>query len=210
MKIIVDKVSKRFKKKEVLKNVNLEFESGKIYGIVGGNGSGKTVLLKMILGLSKPSTGEIKQDSQVLGQDIKVLTEVGAVIETPTFYEELSGIANLKLFADINSKVGIEEINKYIDLFELVIDDVQPVKEYSLGMRQKTALVQAFMENPKVLILDEPTNGLDSNTVKILHDAILKKKEEGCLVIVTSHNTHDIESLCDIVYKVVNGEVMDA
>ena len=199
-------VNMSFGRKKVLRDINLVFEDGKVYGLIGSNGAGKTVLLKIILGLMKPVSGEVLIDSKKMGKDTKIIPDVGAIIETPTFYEDMSGLENLKELAAIKNKIGHEEIEEWLNRFDLSGTDNKMVKSYSLGMRQRLALAQAFMENPKVLILDEPTNALDQDAVELLHELILQKKKEGALVIIASHRKYDIFKLSDVVYEMRNGE----
>lgn len=203
--IEVKDIKKSFGFKKVLKGVNLTFEDGKVYGLVGLNGTGKSVLLKIILGLMKPNSGEVLIDSKVLGKDIKIIPDVGAIIESPTFYEDMSCMENLKELAAIYNKIGEKEIVECLNRLGLSETDSKPVKSYSLGMRQKLGLTQAFMENPKVIILDEPTNALDQESIEVIHEMILEKKKEGALIIIASHSSYDILKLCDKIYEIKDG-----
>ena len=203
--IFVENVTKAFGGQEVLKTVCVKFEMGKIYGIVGRNGSGKTVLLKCICGLLYPSTGTVTVGGKVVGKDVDYPENVGFIIETPGFLPRYSGLKNLKYLAAVRGKVKKDEIRKYMELVGLNPDDKKHVGNYSLGMRQRLGIAQALMENPDILILDEPMNALDNNGVKEMRSVLLKMKEQGKLIIIASHVRDDIDILCDEVYGIDAG-----
>ena len=203
--IFVENVTKAFGGQEVLKTVCVKFEMGKIYGIVGRNGSGKTVLLKCICGLLYPSTGTVTVGGKVVGKDVDYPENVGFIIETPGFLPRYSGLKNLKYLAAVRGKVKKDEIRKYMELVGLNPDDKKHVGNYSLGMRQRLGIAQALMENPDILILDEPMNALDNNGVKEMRSVLLKMKEQGKLIIIASHVRDDIDILCDKVYGIDAG-----
>lgn len=200
--ICVENVTKAFGNQEVLKTVCVKFETGKIYGIVGRNGSGKTVLLKCICGLLYPSTGTVTVGGKVVGKDVDYPENIGFIIETPGFLPRYSGLKNLKYLASIRGKVKEDEIRKYMELVGLNPDDKKHVGNYSLGMRQRLGIAQALMENPDILILDEPMNALDNNGVEEMRSVLLKMKEQGKLIIIASHVRDDIDILCDEVYGI--------
>lgn len=205
MRIEVDHVVKRFKKKEVLKGVSLTCEGGKIYGIVGHNGSGKTVLFKSICGFFRCDEGEIRMDGKRMGKDLDMLETAGIIIEEPGFLRHWSGYHNLEFLYTIrhkNDKAYIKSILKKVGLDP---QSRMPVGKYSLGMRQRLAIGQAIMENPEILILDEPMNGLDKNGVQEMRMLFEELKKEGKLIILASHNREDIDVLCDEVYEMENG-----
>ena len=203
--ICVENVTKAFGNQEVLKAVCVKFEMGKIYGIVGRNGSGKTVLLKCICGLLYPSTGTVTVDGKVVGKDVDYPENIGFIIETPGFLPRYSGLKNLKYLASIRRKVKEDEIRKYMELVGLNPDDKKHVGNYSLGMKQRLGIAQALMENPDILILDEPMNALDNNGVEEMRSVLLKMKEQGKLIIIASHVRDDIDILCDKVYGIDAG-----
>lgn len=209
MELIVNHVSKQIKGKTILSNVNLALNSGNIYGFVGKNGSGKTMLLRAISGLMKVSEGEIILSGKILHKDMKVLPNLGIIIENAGLYPELTGLANLKLLAKLNKKIGEKEIRETIIKVGLDPDDKRSFSKYSLGMKQRIILAQAIMEQPDVLLLDEPTNALDEDGVNDIRDIILEEKERGALILIASHNKEDIEVLTDKVFTVKNGVVSE-
>ena len=203
--IFVENVTKAFGGQEVLKTVCVKFEMGKIYGIVGRNGSGKTVLLKCICGLLYPSTGTVTVGGKVVGKDVDYPESIGFIIEAPGFLPRYSGLKNLKYLASVRGKVQEDEIRKYMELVGLNPDDKKHVGNYSLGMKQRLGIAQAFMENPDILILDEPMNALDNNGVEEMRSVLLKMKKQGKLIIIASHVRDDIDILCDEVYGIDAG-----
>lgn len=200
--IIVENLTKEFGDQVVLKTVDAKFEMGKIYGIVGRNGSGKTVLLKCICGLLYPSTGTVTVGGKVVGKEVDYPENIGFIIESPGFLPRYSGLKNLKYLASIRGKIREDEIRKYMELVGLKPDDKKHVGNYSLGMRQRLGIAQALMENPDILILDEPMNALDNNGVEDMRKVLLKVKEKGKLIIIASHVRDDIDILCDEVYGI--------
>lgn len=203
--ILIENVTKTFGGQEVLKTVCAKFEMGKIYGIVGRNGSGKTVLLKCICGLLYPQAGTVTVGGRVVGKDVDYPENIGFIIETPGFLPRYSGLKNLKYLASIRGRVKEGEIRKYMGLAGLNPDDKKRVGNYSLGMKQRLGIAQALMENPDILILDEPMNALDSNGVEDIRMVLLKMKENGKLIIIASHVRDDIDILCDEVHGMEGG-----
>ena len=193
----VKHICKQYKNHVILKKFSFEFTGGNIYGIVGPNGSGKTVLLKCLAGLETVNEGQIELNGKILGIDFAFLPSVGVIIETPGFLEGYSGYDNLKQLALIKNNIGKKEIKQSLQEVGLDPDSTQKVKHYSLGMKQKLALAQAFMEEPEILLLDEPMNGLDKRSVQTIRKKLLQLKEEGKLIILASHIEQDIEYLCD-------------
>ena len=200
-------LTKTFGDQEVLKTVCVKFEMGKIYGIVGRNGSGKTVLLKCICGLLYPQAGTVTVGGKVVGKDVDYPENVGFIIETPGFLPRYSGLKNLKYLASVRGKVKEDEIRKYMELVGLNPDDKKHVGNYSLGMRQRLGIAQALMENPDILILDEPFNGLDNQGVDEIRKLFLELKKEGKVMLIASHNSEDIKILCDRVYSMEAGKL---
>lgn len=205
--ITVKNVTMEFKKQTVLDNVSMDFEMGKIYGIIGRNGSGKTVLLKCICGLLLPTAGTVEINNQILGKDVDFPENIGFIIENPGFLQNYSGLKNLKYLASIKGKIDEQTIRKYITLVGLDPDDKKAVGKYSLGMRQRLGIAQALMENPDIIILDEPMNALDHAGVDEIRKVILKMRERGKLVIIASHIREDIDILCDDVFEIDAGKI---
>ncbi len=196
---------KRYGQAEVLKDVNLVVPKGSICGIVGRNGSGKTVLFRHICGLGRLTEGEIYVDGRRVGKDVDVPDDLGCIIETPGFLGQFSGYRNLKLLADIRGRIGKKEIREAIRIVGLDPDSRKPVGKYSLGMRQRLGIAQAIMEDQQVLVFDEPMNGLDNRRVEDMRNLFKDLKAEGRTILMASHNKEDIEVLCDEVYEMDNG-----
>ncbi len=209
VKIQIDQLSKSFGTVKILENINLEFEEGKIYGLVGRNGSGKTVLLKLICGLLSPTEGTISFSG--LSQQPKEFSaeNMGILIENPGFLPEYDAFHNLKYLADIRKKIGKEEIKQAIRLVGLDPDSKKHVGKYSLGMRERLGIAQAIMEDPQILLLDEPMNGLDNEGVEDIRRLLIRLKESNKLIILASHSKEDIGLLCDEVYRMDHGKVVE-
>lgn len=198
-------VSKRFGEHIVLNNITARFQEGNIYGIVGRNGSGKTVLLECICGLMHQDNGTIIVNGKTIGEKIDMADNVGVIIETPGFLPNYSGFKNLQLLMGVSKKINSNTISATMEMVGLNPHDKKKVGKYSLGMRQRLGIAQAIMENPDILLLDEPMNGLDKEGVIEMRQLFLKKKSEGKLILLASHNREDIELLCDEVYEMENG-----
>ena len=205
--IKVDKVIKKFGSDIALNNVSIEFERGKIYGIVGRNGSGKTVLFKTIIGFLKPASGRVIVDGKEIGKDTDFADNIGIIIETPGFLSSYSGYKNLEYLASIKNSIEKKEIKESMERVGLDPNSKKKVGKYSLGMRQRLGIAQAIMENPDILILDEPMNGLDNQGVEDVREILLNLKDEGKSIILASHNKEDIEVLCDEVYEMDHGKL---
>ena len=201
MRLEIKGLTKKFGDAVVLDDVAMEMESGKIYGFVGRNGSGKTMLMKHILGFVYPTSGYVAIDGKRVGKDVSAPESVGAVIESPGFLPDYSGYKNLKLLAMIKGIADREQIRGAIRQVGLDPDSRKHVRKYSMGMRQRLGLAQALMEDPALLLLDEPMNGLDNDGVREIRKILLEQKERGRLVIIASHNNEDIEVLCDEIYQ---------
>lgn len=209
MKLIIKNYTKKIKNKIILNNINLTLYSGNIYGFYGRNGSGKTMLFRAISTLIMPTNGDILIDDKSIISNTFDLSNFGILIETPNFYPYLTGFENLEMLYRINNKkndVVINNILKRLGLYEV---RNKKYKEYSLGMKQKLRIAQAIMENQKIVILDEPTNGLDEDSVKKLHNIILELKMQDKIVLLASHNKDDLNYLCDKIYYINNGKVSD-
>ncbi len=203
--IEVQNTVKRFRDQVVLKNVSISFEKGKIHGIVGRNGSGKTVLFKCICGLMHPEEGVILVNGKRVGRDVDMPEDIGAIIEAPGFLPNYSGYKNLRFLANIRRKIGKEEILNVLKTVGLDPESRKHVGKYSLGMRQRLGIAQAIMEDPEILILDEPMNGLDNAGVQDIRALLLKLKEQGKTILLASHNHEDIAALCDTVHEMDGG-----
>lgn len=200
-------ISKSFNHQQVLAPTSLTFEAGKIYGLIGRNGSGKTVLLKLLAGLLYPTSGKIVIDHQTLHQDMAIPPSMGLIIEKPGFIEWKSGLDNLKLLASLKKEIDLPQIMDILEKVELSHASKRRVKHYSLGMKQRLSIAQALMENPRILILDEPMNGLDNSGVELVRQLLLTEKANGKLIILASHYIEDINLLCDHVFQIDQGHV---
>lgn len=203
--IVLKHVRKSFGREEVLRDVSAAFDSGSIHGLVGRNGSGKTVLLKCIAGLIPVDGGVIRVDGKRVGIDIETPPRLGAIIETPGFLPNYSGYRNLRFLADIRGKIRKDEIFDAMDRVGLDPESPKWVSRYSLGMRQRLGIAQAIMENPSLLILDEPMNGLDNAGVKQMRRLLAELRGEGRTILLASHNPLDIDQLCDTVSQMDRG-----
>lgn len=206
--IEVQNVVKRFRDQVVLKNVSISFEKGKIHGIVGRNGSGKTVLFKCICGLMHPEEGVILVNGKRVGRDVDMPEDIGAIIEAPGFLPNYSGYKNLRFLANIRRKIGKEEILNVLKMVRLDPESRKHVGKYSLGMRQRLGIAQAIMEDPEILILDEPMNGLDNAGVQDIRALLLELKAQGKTILLASHNHEDIAALCDTVHEMDGGVLL--
>lgn len=205
--IVVDNLVKRFGKTTVLNGVSVEFEREKIHGIIGRNGSGKTVLMKCICGLTPITGGTVTVDGKKIGIDCEIIPNAGVIIETPGFLPNMSGYSNLKNLASLTGKIGAAEIRAAIKRVGLDPNDKKHVGKYSLGMRQRLGLAQAIMEDPALLILDEPMNGLDKDGVKDMRQYLLDLKAQGKTILIASHSAEDIDVLCDTVCEMDKGNL---
>ncbi len=203
--ISVSNVTKKFRENTVLDNVSLEIEKGTVTGLVGRNGSGKTILMKCVLGLVSPTSGIITVRDKRVGKDIDIPENIGVIIETPGFLPNFSGYNNLMQLAKIRRKIGKAEVRAAIQRVGLNPDDKKHVGKYSLGMRQRLGLAQAIMEDPDILILDEPMNGLDKEGVKDMRQYLLDLKAQGKTILIASHSAEDIDVLCDTVCEMDKG-----
>lgn len=199
--IFIEHVEKSFGREKVLSDVNLTILPGQICGIIGKNGSGKTVLMKCICGFLKPDKGSIKVNGKVVGRECDFPERIGVIIETPGFLPALSGYRNLKILADLKGEIGKKEILKTLKRVGLEGAMKKAVGKYSLGMRQRLGIAQAIMEEPDVLILDEPFNGLDKDGAASMRELVKELKAQGKAILLASHNAQDIEELCDVVHE---------
>ena len=207
--IKIKNVSKSFKGIQVLNDVNMTCRSGKIYGIVGYNGSGKTVLMKCICGFLPVTEGTIRVNGKVIGREIDFPEDLGVIIETPGFLTNLTGMRNLEILAALRGRISHKEIEAAIRKAGLDPKLKKAVSKYSLGMRQRLGIAQAIMEDPEFLILDEPFNGLDKHGVADIRALLLELKKQGKTIILASHNSEDIRILCDKVYEMDGGRMRE-
>lgn len=207
--IVIDHLTKVYGNQTVLDDVNLVLESGSIYGLVGRNGSGKTMLLKHICGFVRPTSGFISIDGKIIGKDVDIPENMGIIIEMPGFLANYTGFQNLRILAKIRNRIDNRHIEDTIKLVGLDPSSKKKVGKYSMGMRQRLGLAQALMEDPDVLLLDEPMNGLDNEGVAEMRSILLAQKEKGKLIVVASHNQEDIDLLCDEIYRFDKGRIIE-
>ena len=207
--VVLMNVSKTIGHDDVLKNISATFESGKIYGIFGRNGSGKTMLFRAICGLIKITTGEIYFNDLKLHRDVSYAPNVGVIIETPSFWKQFSGFENLKMLASIQGKTTDVEIVESLRRVGLDPNDKRPVKKYSLGMKQRLAIAQGIMEKPDLIVFDEPTNALDEEAINLLRQILIEEKARGAIVLIASHNKDDIRLLSDVFMKMESGRLSE-
>ncbi len=201
----IDNLSLTIRKSNILTDISLTLENGKIHGLIGRNGSGKTMLMKCICGFVHPTTGTVQIDGKYIGKDIDFPEDLGVIIETPEFIPYMSGFQNLRLLARARNRIGDKEIHAVMDLVSLDSKSRLHVKKYSLGMKQRLGIAQAIMENPKLLVLDEPLSALDEDGVQDMRKILLDLKQHGTTIILSSHNAEDIRVLCDDVYRLQKG-----
>lgn len=203
--IEVKNVTLKIKDKILLNNVNINIEKGSAVGLIGDNGSGKTVLMKCICGFFMYQQGEINVNGKRIGKDTDFPENMGLIIETPGFIPYFSGYKNLEYLASIKGKISKREIINALEKVGLEQEMNKKAGKYSLGMRQRLGIAQAIMEDPDILILDEPMNGLDSFGVEVVRELLLELKQKGKTILLTSHNKEDIDLLCDKVYRMEKG-----
>ena len=209
MYLEITNLNKEIGKTMILQNINMQMEQGEIYGLMGINGSGKTMIMRCMCGLVRPTNGSVKINGKELGKDIDFPQSLGALIENPGFIEHYSAIDNMKALASIRKKVGELEIKELLQRVGLDDKDKKKVKKYSLGMRQKLGIAMALLEDPDMIILDEPFNALDEKSVEIVKQIILDAKKRNKLIIISCHNKDDLNQLSDEIYKIENGHIID-
>lgn len=207
MTLTAEHVCKTIRNAPILQDVNLTLEGGTVYGFVGRNGSGKTMLFRALSGLMKLTQGTVSLDGQVLHRDFSVLPSLGIVLEHVGMYPNLTGVENLRYLAGLTRRAGEADIRTAIERVGLDPDDKRTYRKYSLGMKQRLAIAQAIMEKPDVLMLDEPTNGLDDDGVRKIRDLILVEKARGAIVLLASHNQEDIRILSDHLFRIEQGQL---
>lgn len=205
MKIEIANVTKQIRKTLILDSVNLTFESGHIYGLYGPNGSGKTMLMRLIAGLILPTAGTVTLDRKTLGEDIDFYDSMGVLIETPSFLPGLTGLQNLLLLARIHRRIDDNVISQSLRDVGLEPEDKRKFRKYSLGMKQRLGIAAAMMEKPDIILLDEPTNALDRDGVAQICQLIRREKERGSLLILACHEISVLEAICDEIILVCDG-----
>lgn len=203
--IIVDHVTKQFGSEVVLKDVSLTLEAGKIHGIIGRNGSGKTVLMKCICGFLQPTSGSVKVFDRTIGQDCDFAPDTGMLIETPGFLPHETGLNNLLWLARLGKGATKDRVKQLIEQVGLDPSLRKTASQYSLGMRQRLGIAQTLLDDPSLMILDEPMNGLDKNGVRSIRDLLLSLKSQGKTILLASHFAQDIDELCDTVCEMDQG-----
>lgn len=206
--IEIKHVSLKIKKKDILCDINANFADGEIHGLIGRNGCGKTMLMKCICGFVRPTSGTICVNEKIVGTDIDFPEKLGVIIETPVFIPYLSGYRNLKILSEYRHCIGKQKIYEVLKTVGLEQVGKLPVRKYSLGMRQRLGIAQAIMEDPDVLVLDEPFNGLDRQGVLEMREILLKLRENGKNIIIASHSEEDINILCNNVLHMENGRLI--
>lgn len=196
---------KSIKSRPILNNVSYNFEYGKIYGIYGHNGSGKTILLRAIAGLLVPDSGSVVIDGKVLHKDMSFPPSIGIVIENMNLLPQYNAFDNLKILGKIKKTATDEDITTALERVGLKSD--LKVKKFSLGMKQRLNIAQAVFEKQKIILLDEPTNALDNDGVQLIYKLLKEEKERGALVVITTHHKEDLEEICDVVLKMTEGEL---
>lgn len=207
MKIQVKNASKIIKGTDILKNVELELEGGKVYGLQGPNGGGKTMLMRLISGLIRPTTGRVIIDGKQLGQDMDFPPSLGLLLENPAFLPGYTGLKNLELLAQLQARVGTEQIRQTIADVGLSPDDKRKYRKYSLGMKQRLGIAAAIMEQPDLILLDEPTNALDRKGVEQIIELICRERDRGALILMACHDAAILESISDVILTVAEGNV---
>ncbi len=209
MKVEIESYTKIIKGATVLDNVSLTMESGKVYGLRGHNGCGKTMLMRAISGLILPTSGCVKIDGKIIGKDISFPDSIGLLIEYPAFINSYTGFKNLKMISDIQKKIGSEQIREAIQKVGLDPNDKRTFKKYSLGMKQKLGIACAIMENPELIILDEPVNALDEDGKKVVRTILQEHKQRGALIILACHDADELNYLSDEIYIMANGKIIE-
>lgn len=207
-KIEVNNVTKVIHKNTVLENISLSMESGHIYGFQGVNGSGKTMLMRVIIGLIRPTKGSIRINGKILGKDLEFPESVGFLLENPAFLDGYSGIDNLRMISKVQGNLSDEVLNQWLLRVGLADAGKKKYKKYSLGMKQRLGIAAAVMEEPDIIILDEPTNALDTAGIDMLSELVTEQKERGALVILSCHDTDMLIQLSDIIFKLENGKLI--
>ncbi len=207
MLLSANHITKKIRGKTILQDISLQLEGGNVYGFVGRNGSGKTMLFRALSGLMAVSSGSVSIDGQVLRKDVSVLPSLGIVLENVGLYPDQTGMENLQYLARLRGLIGPDDIRTALVRVGLEPEDKRTYRKYSLGMKQRLAIAQAIMEKPDVIMLDEPTNGLDEDGVQLIRQLILEEKQRGALILLASHNKEDIRLLADHLFRIESGVI---
>lgn len=210
MKLTLENVSKTLKGTKLIENVSLTLVGGRVYGLQGYNGSGKTMLMRLMAGLIRPTEGQIDIDGQVLGRDIDFPPSIGLLLENPAFLPNYTGMENLTLIASLNGRADNARIREGIARVGLDPEDKRKYRKYSLGMKQRLGIACAIFETPDMILLDEPTNALDPDGVALVNDIIKQERERGALVVLASHAQESMESLADEIYVIEQGKIVSS
>lgn len=209
MYIEIKNVNKTIKKAPILRDINLLFEGGKVYGLKGKNGSGKTMLMRAICGLITPESGTIDINGKILGKDISFPESIGVLIENPSFISNYTGFKNLKVLASIKGIITDDRIREALEEIGLDPDDKRTFKKYSLGMKQKLGIAAAIMEEPDIVILDEPINALDEASVVNVREILARQKQRGAVIIIACHDKSELEALSDEIIEISEGRIVN-
>ena len=209
MHIEFHNITKVIKGSVILDDISVKFESGKVYGLKGKNGSGKTMLMRAICGFILPTSGTIEINSEILGKDITFPRSIGALIENPAFINSDTGFQNLKALASIQNNIGKQQIRETMESIGLNPDDMRKYRKYSLGMKQKLGIACAVMENPDIILLDEPINAIDEGGVKQVQTLIQQAKKRGALILIACHDKEELEFLSDEIFEIESGKVIN-
>lgn len=206
--IEIKNYTKKLKGKEVLKEINIRFEQGHVYGLKGKNGSGKTMLMRAISGLIHSTEGTVEIDGKILGRDMAYPESMGLLLENPAFLSGETGFQNLRILARLRNKIGEQEVREAITDVGLDPDDKRKYYKYSLGMKQKLGIAAAIMEKPDIIILDEPINALDSETAEKIKNIVIREKERGAIIILACHDAEELEFLSDTIVEISDGRII--
>lgn len=207
MTIEVKSVTKVLRKITVLEDVNLILESGTIYGLRGVNGSGKTMLMRLMAGLIRPTKGKVLLDGRRLGKELSFPSDMGMLIENPAFLDGYTAAQNLRLLTGIRKKVGEERIREILEQVGLGWEDKRKYRQFSLGMKQRLGIAGAVLEHPQLLLIDEPTNALDTDGIQMVQRLLLEEKSRGALIVLACHDFSILQGLSDVLYSVKEGRV---
>lgn len=207
--IVINNLTKKIHKNIVLEDISLSMKSGNIYGFQGVNGSGKTMLMRAIIGLIHPTKGNISINGKVLGKDVEFPESIGFLLENPAFLDGYSGLDNLRMLSKVQKNMSDDELNMWLSRVGLADAGKKKYKKYSLGMKQRLGIAAAVMAEPDIIILDEPTNALDTSGIETISDIISEQKERGALVILSCHDTDRLIKLSDVIFKLENGKLVN-
>ncbi len=207
MNIKLENISKIFQKNTVLEDVSLELESGTVYGLWGKNGSGKTMLMRVISGLIRPTSGRVLINGKELGDEFP--ESVGLLIENPSFLDGYTGLQNLKMLASIRGQLTDHDVRETLERVGLEPGDRRPFRKYSLGMKQRLGIACAIMEKPDLILLDEPINALDVDGVELVRGILEEEKKRGALIVISCHDADEMNALADVVYTIRAGKIVE-